>query len=426
MKKLSCFLSMLLIVVMFGLTQCAYAAVTLSFWHEHTDDPYLSAVNKLVDKFMSENPDIRIKHRPIENEQFFTVLRTGFTGGQPPDTFQHEGHNNVWQFVRPGLVLDISDWFIEHQDRFNPGTEQSVKYYGKYWGIPWLTHTCTQLYSNGVILDEHGIEPPDTWKRFLEDLQKLKDENVTPIAFANKFGWSGAQWLFSFLIRWVGSEKVLDLCARKPGLHWTDPDMVQAARFYEELNDRGFFSKGKASDDYPAGMALFFAGKSPFFHSGSWFIADYTGMAPPGFDFKVSLFPQIAGQKGDPDEIVMQALEGLSISKATKHPEAGLEFLEFMSRKENAEIWVKETQSVSAVSGAVNEKTAGKFLMQIVEEQVKDNTGSIPFLEHILPKEVGEDAIWMGSVGILTGELTAETWMQRVEEEAQKHKPVIE
>jgi hypothetical protein len=80
---------------------------------------------------------------------------------------------------------------------------------------------------------------------------------------------------------------------------------------------------------------------------------------------------------------------------------------------------------MTAVQGSVTEETASPQLLKIVEEQVDGNTGSFPFLEHILPKEVGEDAIWMGSVGVLTGQLDAESWMANVEAEAQKHEPVF-
>ena len=81
---------------------------------------------------------------------------------------------------------------------------------------------------------------------------------------------------------------------------------------------------------------------------------------------------------------------------------------------------------MSPVVGAVNEETASPNLMKIVQDQVEGNTGSFPFLEHILPKTVGEEAIWMGSVGVLTGDLTAETWMESVEAAAESEPPVIE
>jgi hypothetical protein len=69
---------------------------------------------------------------------------------------------------------------------------------------------------------------------------------------------------------------------------------------------------------------------------------------------------------------------------------------------------------------------ANPFLVRIVNEEIEGNTGSIPFVEHIVPKTVGEEAVWMGSVGVLTGQLTAESWMQSVEAEAANQAPIID
>jgi raffinose/stachyose/melibiose transport system substrate-binding protein len=405
--------------------------VELSFWSEWSVDPQLSIITALVQQFNESHPNIKIVHRPIENEQFFTVLRTGFTSGDPPDVFQHEGHNNVTQFVIPGEVEEIGDFWEKNKDRFQPGTEASIMYKGKYYGVPWTIHTDTQIYYNETILTENGIDPKalKTWDDYLAAFEKLKAAGITPIAFANKFGWSGGQWFFAFLVRWVGADKVLDLCARNCGYKWTDPDFVQAARFYTDINDKGYFSTGKASDDYPAGTALFFAGKAAFFQTGSWFLADAQASAPPGFKLGLNTFPVITGGKGDPKQIVMQGLEGLSISKkgasTPAKREAALTFIDWMTQLPQAQYWVKQGVNISPIKGAVTEETASPLLMQIVKEQIEGNTGSFPFLEHVLPKTVGEEKIWMGSVGVLTGQLNAETWMQSVEEEAAKEPPTL-
>ena len=404
--------------------------VTLSFWTEFSAEPEKSVTDELVRQFNETHPNIKVEHRSIENEQFFTVLRTGFTSGEPPDVFQHEGHNNLYQFVIPGEVEDISDWWAEKGDRFQPGTEASITYQGKQYGIPWTLHTDTQIYYNETVLEENGIDPDslNTWDDYLAAFETLKSNGVTPISFANKFGWSGSQWFFAFLARWVGTEKVLDLAARNCDYKWTDPDIVEAAKLYTDLNDAGYFSMGKASDDFPAATALFFAGKTGFFQTGSWFLGDAEANAPPDFKLGMKTFPMIEGGQGDPDEVVMQGLEGISISKkgAEKNREATLLFMEWLSDIPQAQTWVKEGVKISPVKGAVTAETASPFLQQIVEEQIDGNTGSFPFLEHVVPKTVGEEAIWMGSVGVLTGQLDAESWMQNVEDEAAGQDPTLE
>ena len=116
----------------------------------------------------------------------------------------------------------------------------------------------------------------------------------TSIAFANKFGWSGSQWFYAFLVREVGVDPVLDLCARAlattSGLTHS---IVAAAQHYVDLNSSDFFSTGKASDDFPAAVALFFAGRAGFFQTGSWFLADAQASALLTFSSGLNTFPTI-------------------------------------------------------------------------------------------------------------------------------------
>jgi raffinose/stachyose/melibiose transport system substrate-binding protein len=407
------------------------AKVQLTLWSEWSTDPAKTAIDSLIKQFNDSHPNIEITHRAIENEQFFTVLRTGFTSNEPPDLFQHEGHNNVTQFVRTDQVEDISDFWAAHKDRFLPGTEASIMWGDKYYGIPWSIHTDTQIYYNEDILAKNGIDPKalKTWDDYLAAFDKLKSAGITPLAFANKFGWSGGQFFLAFLVRQVGAERVLDLAARNCGYKWTDPDIVAAAKYFTDLSDKGYMSEGKASDDYPAATALFFSGKAGFFHTGSWFIPDAQSSAPPGFKLGMNIFPTLKDGKGDPKNIVMQGLEGLSISKKGASDPAKraamLTFFDWLTQLPQAQYWVKNAVVVSPIRGAATEETANPLLLRIVKEEIEPNTGSFPFVEHIVPKTVGEEKFWMGSVGVLTGQLNAQTWMQSIEDEAAKQPPTL-
>src|SRR5215217_747270 len=230
----------------FRATSYAQEPVTLTFWSEWSADPERSVADALVEQFNAANPNITIEHRPIENEQFFTVLRTGFTSGEPPDVFQHEGHQNLFQFSDQGEIETIDDLYADLEERFIPGTAAAISKDGHYYGVPWSIHTDTQIFHNETVLQANGIDPATlkTWDDYLAAFAALKEAGVTPVAFANKFGWSGSQWFFAFLVRQVGADPVLDLCARVGDHKWTDPEFVQAAQYYVDLNNQGYFSSG--------------------------------------------------------------------------------------------------------------------------------------------------------------------------------------
>ena len=122
------------------------------------------------------------------------------------------------------------------------------------------------------------------------------------------------------------------------------PGFVAAAQHYVDLNNSDFFSAGKASDDFPAAVALFFAGRAGFFQTGSWFLADAQASAPPDFQLGLNTFPTIEGGEGDPKQVVMQGLAGLAISKkgAEKNREAALAFIDYLTQVPQAEQWVRD------------------------------------------------------------------------------------
>ena len=98
------------------------------------------------------------------------MLRTGFTSGEPPDIFQHEGHNNLFH-LDLGEVEPIDDFWAENGDRFLPGTDASIKKGDTYFGVlgrstPTRRSTTTTRFSRRMGLMAH-LWPPGmtTWPR---------------------------------------------------------------------------------------------------------------------------------------------------------------------------------------------------------------------------------------------------------------------
>lgn len=404
--------------------------VTLNYWSENDSGPPLENERKLVEGFNKAHPNIEVKFRAISNDSFFTVVRNAFTSDQPPEVFQHEGNNNLFQFVREGQVLAITDWFKEagHGDRFTPGSPvASVTYDGEVYGVPRDIVTTNQIYYNKKILAAQGIDPTTftTWDDFLGAFEKLKAKGITPLAYGNSEGWPGSQWFYNFLAKTAGAKKTLQLVARNCSYKWTDPDVVEAARLYTEISDKGYFSKGKSSDDYPTATAAFFSGRAAFFGAGSWVIPEIAA-APNREDLAMVSFPMVQGGKGSATDGLISG-GGLALSKAVDTPaekEAALTFLDWMTSPEQAREGVK-IGDISTVTAANDPALEDPLIKQVVAEQIKPTTGSFPFLEHILPKAVGEDAIWQGSIAVLTGQATPQSWMETVETAAASEDPSI-
>lgn len=400
--------------------------VTLNYWSEDDSGPPLALDRKLVQEFNSTHPNIEIKFRSISNASFFTVMRNAFTSNNPPEIFQHEGDNNLFQFVTEDQVLPITDWWNAHRDRFTKGSPwQSVTYKGQVYGIPLTINTTNELYYNKKILKANGIDPAQlkTWPDYMAAFAKLKAAGVTPIAYGNSEGWPGSQWFYDFLAKTAGAKKINQLVARNCGYKWTDADVVRAAELYTDISKRGYFSAGKSSDDSNTSAAAFLGGKGAFYYMGNWFIQQIMD-APNATDFGMNTFPTVPGGKGGTGDVLINA-GGLALSKKVDSPEkkkAAMEFLDWISQPKQQEGSVK-IGNISAVTAANVQSMESPLTQQVVKDQITSATGSFPFIEHVTPKAVGEDAIWQGSVAVLTGQATPQSWMQAVENAAEANKP---
>ncbi len=415
-----------------GSTGGASGPVELDYWSEADSGPPLATWKGLVADFNSSHPDINVKLRTVSNASFFTVMRNAFTANDPPEIFQHEGNTNLFQFVTEGGVTPITDWFNKpgNGDRFTQGSPvASVTYDGEVYGIPLSINVTQELYYSKSILAGAGIDPTTfkTWDDFLAAFDQLKAAGITPIAYGNSEGWPGSQWFYAFLGRTAGAKKVNQLVSRNCGYKWTDPDIVQAAQLYTDLSDKGYFSDGKSSDDSNTAQSTFLSGKAAFFGFGDWFIPSIAE-APNPDDYAMVEIPEVpeALGKGSAHDGLINA-GGIAVSTAANTPEklqAALTFLDWVSQPEQQKRQAA-IGAISAVPAANDPSLQGPLITQLIADHITSSTGSYPFIEHVTPKAVGEDAIWQGSVAVLTGQATPQSWMESVESAAAAADPII-
>jgi multiple sugar transport system substrate-binding protein len=139
-------------------------------------------VQKGLDLFQSQNPNIKVNWLHTPNEEYETKLKTVLAGGTAPDVFWA---SNMADYVSRGVVMDITDRVkndpvIGKSDYFiQPAEESRATINGKWYGIGscWVVH---HLYYNADMLQKAGVEPPSTdpakawtWEEFVDVGRKL-------------------------------------------------------------------------------------------------------------------------------------------------------------------------------------------------------------------------------------------------------------
>ena len=146
-------------------------------------------VRAMTEAFTKGNPDIKVNLEfvPYEGLHDKTVLAQG--AGNAYDVVLFDV---IWpaEFAANNVLVDVTSKITDEMKAgVLPGAWTTVKYDGKFYGMPWILDT-KYLFYNKEILAKAGIaNPPKTWEELAADAKIIKDKGIlaTPIA------WSWAQ-----------------------------------------------------------------------------------------------------------------------------------------------------------------------------------------------------------------------------------------
>lgn len=389
--------------------------IVLTFWHQYVHTSQKAVAKRIIAGFEKENPNIRISTRTLPGMEAEGILRTAFMGGEPPDiSIQEAPHDNI-KMIERGFILDLTHWYRQYGNRFPKAAESATKYRGRYYSVPVKAAGWLHLFYNVDSLQKYGMTVPKDYDEFLEVCEALRSQGIVPIALGNKMGNTGIHWYQALLSETVGAEQINSILTRKDpdkGPRWTDPGFFRAAKYWDELHEKGYFPLEAATLTGQAMYMMFFSGKRAFMGGGTWFPA--IGI-PPDFNWGFFRFPHIPGELGyTRNDGCMSYLERLHVSTACRYPEAAVKFLEYWSRPEAARWYFEETGDIPATKGVVKPEEMSEY-NKAVMEFVETTTGTFPWMETFLPPAVGFGAIYKGTTSITARTTTPLEFVKNIE-----------
>ena len=160
----------------------------------------------MADAYTAENPNVKINITVMENEAFKAALQTNLQAGDVPDLFQSWGGGGLRDQVEAGLVQDITEASSGFIGDLSAGAVSLYQVDGKQYGVPFNAGMVGFWY-NKDLFAQAGIDaPPATWDELLEDVQKLKDAGITPIAVGAGDKWPAHFWYSYLMVRLGGAE----------------------------------------------------------------------------------------------------------------------------------------------------------------------------------------------------------------------------
>jgi raffinose/stachyose/melibiose transport system substrate-binding protein len=396
--------------------------IVLKFLHKWPQPEYAPYFEEVVKEFETQNPEIKIKMEAIADEPIKDKLRVILGGSEVPDIMFSWSGEFARKFVRADAALDLTPYLEEDaawKESFIPASLQPFSSDGKNYGIPLRFNGKFFVY-NKEIFDKYGLDAPKTWDEFLDILDTLKEEGETPLMLGNESPWAAIHYLTGLNQKMVDQEVRMNDYNPRSG-EFTDPGYVKAMEMLAELNEKGYFMDNVNSSSHDMVKQMFFAGKGAMFYVELEEFQDVENALKGNWGFFP--MPSIADGNGSQNYIT-GAPDGFIVSSKSKHPKEAVEFLKFLTSKENSLKLVKDIGWPSPIEGATNPDTALKQVAEGVD-YMKQAEGMAEWLDTDVHAKVAD--VYLSNIQLLLdGSKSPEEIIKEVQDVAKQVQSEVE
>ena len=258
--------------------------VEIDWWHIQNNDPGKADWQAMADAYMADHPNVKINITVMENEAFKAAIQTNLQAGDVPDLFQSWGGGGLRDQVAAGLVRDITDEASGFIGDLSPSAVKLYQVDGKQYGVPFNAGMVGFWYNKDLFTKAGITGPPATWAELLQDIQKLKDAGITPVAVGAGDKWPAHFWYSYLMVRLGGADAMNQIAADN---NFNVPAVIGAGEKVEELValqpfQDGFLAAGWDAPDGESGTMA--NGKAAMDLMGQW--------APGAFKNQLGLKPE--------------------------------------------------------------------------------------------------------------------------------------
>lgn len=298
-------------------------------WDVQTTGMLQELVDQTVQRYNEENPEEPLEVVHVQNDPYKDKLQVAMGADSPPDIFHTWGGGVLKQYVDAGKVDVMTDLTDGLMETHVPVSFDAVTFDGETYARPYSGLTGVHFFYRTDIFEEHGLEPPETWDDFIEVGETLQENDITPIALANRTRWTGSFYYMYLADRAGGSDMFADAFAGTGS--FTDDGFIEAGERIQELVERDFFPQGFNGMEYDTGESrnMFYNGDAAMMLMGSWLYEDAQAEAPEAAEnFGMFRFPTLPDGEGEATNLIGSAGQNyFAISEQSENKEAARTFL---------------------------------------------------------------------------------------------------
>ena len=297
--------------------------------------------------FEAQNPNIKINLVVVSSNDFDTKMQAMIAGGAPPDVWSHWGGSGFADYVKRGLVADLTPYIEKDKVDLSDFNQDVLKIYqvnGKYLGLPILT-TGSNIFYNKDMFDKAGVAYPTTnwddtswtYAAFLDKckaLTKVTGDPKTEVYGCNMGFWPNDQFA------WMYGKDFYPDSAYQTGFadtaYLNDPLVIQAYQDRQDIVWKLHYMPDPATVTAFGSGDIFKTQKVAMNLTGGWGFWNYSDIK----DFKWGAAALPYGAPGRKDVIFT---DPWMMSSKTPHPQEAWTLLKYLVSPEVQATWTKTT-----------------------------------------------------------------------------------
>lgn len=311
----------------------AAAQENVEVLHWWTSGGEASALNVLKEDLQSQG--IGWQDMPVAGgggTQAMTVLRARVTSGNAPTAVQMLGFD-ITDWAKEGALANLNP--IAEEGNWDEVVPQAIQKFSKYedqWvAAPVNVHSTNWVWANKGILDELGIEEPQTWDEFIAALDKVKESGKTALAHGGQ-PWQDAT-IFDAVAMATGGPEFYQKAFIELDPETLGSDTMKQV-FDRMAQLRGYVDDNFSGRDWNLASAMVINDEAAFQLMGDWAKGEFLNAGQvPGEDFLCFRFPGTQEQVTfNTDQFAMfnqgdqVSEEQASLAKAIMSPEFQIAF----------------------------------------------------------------------------------------------------
>ncbi|MCE5167904.1 extracellular solute-binding protein [Paenibacillus profundus] len=375
----------------------------------------------ILAEFQKKYPNVKIKESA--GSKINDQMKPRWIQGNPPDFVYIDGAgSNATQMVLDDQLMDLTDYYKDAKNADDNIIKDElllkpIEYDGKIYTLPFVFGSWGVFYDKKLFADNGWTEPKD-FDSFLSESKKIKDSGKVnaPLIYTGKYPYyfHGGILDSAFVVNNNDDTSILlDMAALKEGIFKSDPVKKALAQMVQ-MRDAGIIDPASAPINHIDSQMLFLQHKNAFIPNGLWLENEMQKDVPQGFEF--GFIPSITQPAGG-KHIAIPFTATVGIAKKAKNPAAAKAFLEFLFTKQSAITWAEQTGALGNLKADLDNSNASALVKSAMKFYGSDNTIVAPYVQlNADVDKVKQDS----TLALMTGSITPEEWMDRMEKAAAK------